>query len=278
MRKNAKGFAAIAAAVSGVSLLFTGSASAAGIATAGALLVNLRADYPSAGTANWLNTGSLGGSFVENGDATVTNSGGVNYVQFGANVGYRGPTAPADITGNSDRTIEVWVRNPVLSGEDTMVALGHRGGPDNTNLGFNYGSNDSFGAVGHWASGDMGWNGAPTANTLHHLVYTYDGATAIVYADGVVKNAKALALNTYANPLDTINLIAQNDGGGGMQYIDSNGMDIAVVRVHGGALNAAQVAANFQAGVSADVPEPASAALLSLGMGALALRRRRRKQ
>src|SRR5436190_3522802 len=205
MRKNAKGSAAIIAAVAGVSSLFAGSASAAGIATAGALLVNLRADHPTAGTAAWVNGGSLGGVFTEAGDAVVTNSGGVNYVSFDPNEGYRGPTAPADITLNSDRSIEVWVRNPVLSGEDTMVALGHRGGPDNTNLAFNYGSNESFNAVGHWASGDMGWNGAPVANTLHHLVYTYDGTTAKVYADGVMKNSKVVALSTHANATDTIN-------------------------------------------------------------------------
>src|SRR5215217_3738146 len=171
MRKSANRSAAIAAAVAGVSALFAGSASAAGIATAGALLVNLRADSATAGSAAWANTGTLGGAFTEVGDATVTNSGGVNYVQFDPNEAYRGPTAPADITLNSDRSIEVWVRNVNLAVEDTMVALGHRGGPDNTNLAFNYGTNESFNAVGHWASGDMGWNGAPSPNTLHHLVY-----------------------------------------------------------------------------------------------------------
>jgi hypothetical protein len=277
MRKIASRSAAISAAVAGASALFAGSASAAGIATAGALLVNLRADNPTAGTPAWLNTGSLGGAFVEAGDATVTNSGGVNYVQFDANEGYRGPAAPADVTLNSDRSIEVWVRNPVLSGEDTMVALGHRGGPDNTNLAFNYGSNEAFNAVGHWASGDMGWNGAPSPNTLHHLVYTYDGTTASVYADGVLKNSKVVALSTYANITDTINLIAQNDGAGNLAFIDSNGMDISVVRIHGGALTAAQVLANFNAGVTADVPEPASVGILCLTAGAMALARRRRR-
>jgi hypothetical protein len=276
MRKNAKRTAAIAAAVAGVSTLFASSASAAGIATAGALLVNLRADHPTAGTAAWVNGGSLGGAFVEVGDAAVTNSGGVNYVQFDPNEAYRGPTAPADVTLNSDRSIEVWVRNPLLAVEDTMVALGHRGGPDNTNLAFNYGTNEAFNAVGHWASGDMGWNGAPSPNQLHHLVYTYDGTTARVYADGVEKNSKVVALGTYANLTDTINLMAQNNAAGGLEFISSDGMDIAVVRVHGGALSAAQVQTNFQAGVSGDVPEPASAGLLCVAAGALALRRRRR--
>ena len=163
------GAAVIAAAVAGVA---NGQ-----VQTAGPLLVNLRADNATAGTAAWVNTGTLGGAFSEVGDTAVTSIGGATFVTFEANEAYRGPTAPAGVTGAGDRSIEVWVRNANISGEDTMVAWGHRGGPDSSNLGFNYGSNATFGAVGHWGAADMGWNGTPPANTLHHLVYTYDGTT-----------------------------------------------------------------------------------------------------
>ena len=263
--------AAVAAALPAVGLVGT---AAGQIQTAGDLLVNLRADNSTAGTAAWGNSGTLGGAFAEVGDAEVTTIGGVPYVAFDPNEAYRGPTAPADVTGSGDRSIEAWVRNPALSGEDTLAAWGHRGGPDASNLAFNFGSNATFGAVGHWGAPDMGWNGSPPADTLHHLVYTYDGTTARVYADGVEKNSRAVALNTHALATDTINLIAQNNAAGGLEFIDSNGMNIAVVRVHGGALTAGQVLANFNAGVGADVPEPAALGMVPAAYMFMLIRRR----
>ena len=35
---------------------------------------------------------------------------------------------------------------------ETIVAWGRRGGPDGSNMSFNYGANALFGAVGHWGS------------------------------------------------------------------------------------------------------------------------------
>jgi hypothetical protein len=246
----------------------------------GTNLVELRAADASAGTPNWINSGSLGGSFTEVGDASVStiNAGAfgiVPVVNFDPNEAYRGPTAPAAITGSGTRSIEVWIQNPTLATEDTMVAWGHRGGPDGTNLAFNNGSNATFGAVGHWASADMGWNGTPVAGELHHLVYTYDGTTARVYADGVEKNSKAVALNTHALATDTINLIAQNNASGALEFISSDGMNVSVLRVDTGVLSAADVMNNFNAGPLVAIPEPGSAALLGLAATGLVARRRR---
>lgn len=272
-RNRQRLLAAAAAVVAGTGIANGVSAQ---VQTAGDVLVNLRADHPTAGTAAWSNTGTLGGAFSEVGDATAVTGGGTRMVAFDANEAYRGPSAPASVTGNGDRSIEAWVLNPALSGEDTVVAFGHRGGPDASNLAFNYGSNATFGAAGHWGAPDMGWNGPPTAGALHHLVYTYDATTVRVYADGVEKNSRAVSLNTHALATDTINLLAQNNAAGGLEFIDSNGMNVAVVRVHGGALTAAQVLANYNAGVGADViPEPTTLPLL--GGAALFLLRRRRR-
>src|SRR4051812_48125804 len=93
----------------------------------GTNLVELRAADATAGTASWTNTGSLGGSFTEVGDASVStiNAGAfgtVPIVNFDPNEAYRGMMALAAITGSGTRSIEVWMLNPTLSGEDTMVA------------------------------------------------------------------------------------------------------------------------------------------------------------
>lgn len=250
--------------------ILSGTAGAA-VTIAGNLLVELNATHATAGTGSWTNTGTLGGSFAEVGDAVLISAGGVSYVSLGPNVAYRGPVAPGDLTGSSDRTIEVWMRNTSIAVEDTMVAWGHRGGPNGTNLAFNNGSNTTFGAVGHWSTPDMGWNGTPAAGQLHHLVYTYDGTTARVYADGVLKNSLTFAANTHALATDTINLQAQNNAAGGLEFISSDGYDLAVLRVHGGALSAADVLNNFNQGV----PEPAGTGLLALTAAMLASRRRR---
>ena len=122
----------------------------------------------------------------------------------------------------------------------------------------------------------MGWNGTPVAGQLHHLVYTYDGTTARVYADGVEKNSKAVALNTHALATDTINLIAQNNAGGGLEFIDSNGMGISVLRIDTGVLSSADVVNNFNAGPLVAIPEPGTSTLIILAISGVVARRRRK--
>src|SRR5581483_3986090 len=72
-------------------------------------------------------------------------------------------TAPTGITGQDpSASIEAWVWNPSIPGEETMVSWGHRDGPDGSNFSFNYGNDNRWGAMGHWGSPDMGWT--PSAN------------------------------------------------------------------------------------------------------------------
>ena len=68
---------------------------------------------------------------------------------------YQSPEpAPEGLVGpNPTRSIEVWVHNLVVVGEETLVAWAHRGGPAGTNMSFNYADNPSWGAVGHWGAG-----------------------------------------------------------------------------------------------------------------------------
>src|SRR5688572_25529267 len=254
------------------------------IQTAGTLYVNVDATTAAVGTINVItNRGSLGGVFEARGAATTVprinlagSSGtrgiqfdGGDYMQHATAPGGALVPAPAGVVGlNPTRSIEVWVLNPAIDNEETIVAWGRRGGPDGSNMSFNYGVNGVFGAVGHWGAGpDVGWNpagGAPPAAQWHHLVYTYDGTTARVYADGVLQNSEVLGpstINTHANT--PICLATQLEADGVTPTATLRGsMTIARVRVHDGVLSDAQIANNYDAERAA-FAEPAPVPLVA---------------
>ncbi|MES2707366.1 MAG: LamG-like jellyroll fold domain-containing protein [Verrucomicrobiota bacterium] len=212
------------------------------------VLVNLDAtSLPAGPITSWTNAGSLGGSFTSDGAAEVAAINGVKAVNLTGDY-FVGPPAPASVTGvNPNRSVEVWAYNAELTGEETMVAWGRRGGGDGTNMSFNYSTDAGYGAAGQWgAVPDIGWNGAPAAGVWHHLVYTYDGGgaagagTCRVYADGVLKNSEFQGvLNTYGPPLPFI-LGGQNDANS-LPQVFNTGLTIARVRVHDTVLGMEQI-------------------------------------
>ncbi len=237
---------------------------------AGELLVDLRATHPSAGEAIWRNGGTLG-DFSRIGNPFTEVIAGVTAVSFnsdnpvfGWDDAYAGPLAPANITGDGLRSIEVWAYNPAdgtQNDEETAVAWGRRGGPAGSNLTFGYGSNGTWGAVGHWGTPDMPWfpgGGSPALGQWHHLVYTYDGSTARVYADGELANSEAVGILS-THPNTTINLAAQNGGSGTLSLTEgqAGSLSLANVRVHSGVLSDSDIVANFAAGiqVAGDPPD-----------------------
>jgi hypothetical protein len=269
---------------SGVTV-FVGVVAAQGqIQTAGTLFVNVDATTASVGTINVItNRGTLGGVFEARGAAAtvprvaLAGSSGTRGVQFDggdymqhsvASGGVLVP-APAGVVGlNPTRSIEVWVLNPVIDNEETIVAWGRRGGPDGSNMSFNYGVNGVFGAVGHWGAGpDVGWNpagGAPQAGQWHHLVYTYDGTTARVYADGTLQNSEVLGpsvINTHANTPICLGTQLESDGVTPTATLRGS-MTIARVRVHDGVLSDAQITNNYESERAA-FAEPAPVPLVT---------------
>jgi hypothetical protein len=212
------------------------------------VLVNLDATaLPVGPLTEWTNSGSLGGSFASPGSPEVAESEGVKGVNLTGDY-FVGPVVPASVTGvNPNRSIEVWAYNATLTGEETMIAWGRRGGGDGTNMSFNYSTDASWGAAGQWGAGpDIGWNGAPAAGVWHYLVYTYDGGglpgtgTCRVYADGVLKNSETQGgLNTYGPPLPFV-LGAQNDANGSPQVFNT-GLTLGRVRVHDTVLGVDQI-------------------------------------
>ncbi len=224
------------------------------LAVAGELFVDLDAEDGSAGDDPWVNNGTLG-DFIRLGAPVAEEIDGQPAVTFnGAGDAYQCvDVAPAGLVGvDPTRTIEVWVYNPEIADEETIVAWALRGGPDGTNMSFNYGLNAAFGAVGHWGAGpDIGWydvRGAPVALQWHHLVYTYEGTTTRVYADGELVNEEVLGLgviNTHAGT--PICLAAQYEADGVTLNTGLMGtLSLARVRVHDGTLSAEEVLHNYK--------------------------------
>lgn len=241
---------------------------AAQIQTAGTLFVNVDATALPLGTISTVtNSGATGGLFeARGGGATVPRiaiagtSGargiqfdGGDYMQHVVSPGGALVPAPAGLVGlDPTRTIEVWVLNPAIADEETILAWGRRGGPDGSNMGLNYGANAQFGAVAHWgaAGPDLGWNnagGAPPPGQWHHLVYTYDQIISRVYADGVLQNTETLgpgAINTHAG--FPICLATQLEADGTTPNAPLRGsLTLARVRIHDGVLTQAQIENNY---------------------------------
>ncbi len=213
-----------------------------GVSSAVALYVDLRASDLASGAIVWTNRASSG-NFTNDGTGVpiYTTNAGVSAVLLNGANEYKGPTASL-LAGSAPRTIEVWVNNPSVSDEETIVALGRRGNTD-YNFAFNYGSNGGWGGLAMWAD-DMGWNGIPTANAWHHLVVTADGTNILLYADGALKNS---AIKTPTTPVGPIWIGSQTadfinpKSGWFSGYLNS-------VRIYTGVLSSNAVAANYALG------------------------------
>ena len=214
-----------------------------GIEVAEELLVDLDAADDTAGDDVWINNGTLD-DFARVGNPQKVEIRGVPAVQFSGGIpdAYQClENAPETLIGpDPTRSIEVWVYNEDIAAEETMVAWGKRGGPCGTNMSFNYGTNVHFGAVGHWCWDfqDLGWDPVPIAGQWHYLVYTYDGTTTRVYADGVLNNEEVLGpgkINTHGGT--PITLAAQYEADGFTLNVPLAGtLALARVRVHAGVL------------------------------------------
>jgi hypothetical protein len=241
---------------------------------AGSLLIDVDATNAPLGALTAItNNGTLGGFFEPRGDGTmipavttINGNGtrgitfdGNDFLQHVASVG--GALVPADptLTGvNPTCTIEVWVLNPGVDREESVISWGRRGGPDGSNMSFNYGWDARFGAVGHWGAPDLGWDsafnndfnppGTPRSGQWHHLVYTFDGAVQRVYADGVEKNSENVGLNIHTIPPVTIGAQMATDTT--VEPALRGALTIGRFRIHADALTGAQVASNYNLEVS----------------------------
>ena len=252
-------------------LVFMCGVGRADVTVAEDLLVDLRAEDLTygEGVTTWTNHGSLG-DFTANGSPIVEDVAGMKAVTFDGISWFDGPTSTAGIEGGGTRTIEIWAYNPSLGEpEETTVSWAHRGGPDGTNMAFNYCTHGTWGAVGHWGGAhDMGWWGnhspAPVASKWWHLTYTHDGTATRIYVNGVEESViDPMTLDTHGGA--PIRVAAQADGtgtGAGIEGAMNFTGSIAAVRIHDGVLSPADIQRNFKLGrLKAWNPNPADGAL-----------------
>jgi fibronectin type 3 domain-containing protein len=245
------------------------------LAAEGTIEVDVNAaSYAAGSTSSIVNFGNQGGVFNASGGAitvgAVADGSTASYQAFefnGTDSASSSFNAPADISGNSSRSIEVWVNNPTIDTiEETMVSWGRRGASNGNNESFSYGS--QYG-VGQWGGTgyDLQWSntapgvtgtGAPLESAWHYMVFTYNGTYNDVYVDGQLYLQQAVAgggLSTLAG--FPVNLAAQNATTSTGFLATLNGsVDLASVRIETGALTAADVSNNFAAGVPGQTPPP----------------------
>eukprot|EP00727_Mastigamoeba_balamuthi_P011149 m51a1_g6657 hypothetical protein (1131) ;mRNA; r:149604-153148 len=160
------------------------------------------------------------------------------------------PAVAFDVLSNT-AYVAVWAyqfssKDTELRVENTLVSWGRRG-QAYKEVAFNFGSHPTFGAVVHYGA-DIGWCQNPLQPlTWRHLVYTYDGAVAKVYANGMFNNELNVGLDTDCTT--SFLLGAQNNEAGNPDFNNPNNplssVAISKATVWEGAFSAAEVAALF---------------------------------
>ncbi len=234
------------------------STSFAAIEWAGTPIIDLTAADLSVGPLTaWTNDGVDGLDFTNVGTGTaevkayVGLSGSTNYVNFdGESILEWAGTVPTDIGGDSDFTLEMWVRNvEPISGEETVVSWARRDMACGNTAQFGYGNSANSGAYVHWCN-DAGYSTLPLLGRWHHIAYVNaggTGATYSVYADGVLDSTNTWTLGIVRDAINKIALGSVKTGAVDNPYSGDRMFTggLAGVRIHGGALTDVQVLNNY---------------------------------
>ncbi|MBO9674707.1 MAG: family 43 glycosylhydrolase [Sphingobacteriaceae bacterium] len=92
--------------------------------------------------------------------------------------------APPSMLGNSSYSVGMWVLNPEIDREETIVSWTESGGDNLTNAAVGYGAAKNAGAVTHLGWADLGYKQVPKPGEWHHIAMVFDGTMEHIYVDG----------------------------------------------------------------------------------------------
>jgi Concanavalin A-like lectin/glucanases superfamily len=158
---------------------------------------------------------------------------------FDGSTGYISLPTTGLPTGAAAWSMEAWVKMPSVptTGLRTIMSFGTRSGTQFALLA--YGGADNGWEVWDWASRYIFVAGAATANTVYHVVLTYNGTTLTLYLNGSSIGTSAATLNIVL----TEATIGWDHAG--TDFFSGDSQEAAW---YSGALSAAQVLANYTAG------------------------------
>jgi len=179
------------------------------------LLVDLNFDNLRIGSiaAHVQNNGKLAGVFSANGiNKPVTSMiGGKKALVFSGTERLSSSVrAPSSMLGNSSYSVSMWVLNPEIGKEETIVSWTGRGGVNLSNAAVGYGNSKGAGAATHLGWADLGYRNLPKANEWHMITMVFDGTMERIYVDGKLDRAERRML--FVNNLTRF-LVGGNDDG-----------------------------------------------------------------
>lgn len=211
------------------------------------LLVDLNFDSVRIGTsvAHISNGGKLGGTFNAN-DANkplVSMIDGKKALVFSGRERLSSSNlAPPSMLGNSSYTVSMWVLNPAIDKEETIVSWTSRGGDNLTNAAVGYGNSKTAGAIIHQGWADLGFKKLPESNKWHNIVVVFDGTMERIYVDGKLDRAERRML--FINKLSHFLIGANEDGSAGFSGA------LAALKVYDIPLGEEEIKTSFIKGVT----------------------------
>ena len=227
-------------------LTLTLTSARAVIQTSGSIMIDMRASGFTTGAATWTNVSAPAGSFVASGTPRREMVEGAPCVVFDGSDSFSSPGNPPPILCNNNAvSIEAWVWNGSLRADEPVMAWGTFGSAQRTGRALHYGTDGAVGAVSHNGGAELGWGAGaapPAAGAWHHLVYTYGSNVVRCYADGTLCSSFTSTLPLAVASTQPMLLCKKDVAGNGVV----SSMGIGQIRVHTGALTAAQVENNFR--------------------------------
>ncbi|RZK40691.1 MAG: glycoside hydrolase family 43 [Pedobacter sp.] len=151
-------------------------------------------------------------------------------------------TAPLSLRGNSSYSVNMWVLNPEIDKEETMVTWTPRGGDNLTNVAIGYGNSKNTGAAIHSGWADLGYRQLPRAKQWHLITMVFDGTMERIYVDGKLDRGERRML--FVNRLTKFSIGGNADGTAGFSGA------LASLKIYDKPLSADEIKKDFDKGLS----------------------------